>query len=153
MITENKTQFLSDELDQLRTQGLFRPLRVLGSPQDTEAVVDGRRVQRTGRYRVVRGSRVAFAVAAYDRARPLVIDPVLVYSTYLGGSDIDGVFQQHPTALDAAGALYVAGYTDSVNFPTAGALQSSSGGGFNTFLAPPHYFYNLDILPRRLDPV
>jgi glycine C-acetyltransferase len=44
MITENKTQFLSDELDQLRAQGLFRPLRVLGSPQDTEAVVDGKRV-------------------------------------------------------------------------------------------------------------
>jgi len=43
MITE-KTRFLSDELDQLRQQGLFRPLRVLGSPQDTEAVVDGKRV-------------------------------------------------------------------------------------------------------------
>jgi glycine C-acetyltransferase len=43
MITE-KTRFLSDELDQLREQGLFRPLRVLGSPQDTEAVVDGKRV-------------------------------------------------------------------------------------------------------------
>jgi glycine C-acetyltransferase len=44
MITEKKTQFLSDELDQLRRQGLFRPLRVLSSPQDTEAVVDGKRV-------------------------------------------------------------------------------------------------------------
>jgi glycine C-acetyltransferase len=43
MITE-KTRFVSDELDQLRQQGLFRPLRVLGSPQDTEAVVDGKRV-------------------------------------------------------------------------------------------------------------
>jgi glycine C-acetyltransferase len=43
MITE-KTRFLKDELDQLRQQGLFRPLRVLGSPQDTEAVVDGKRV-------------------------------------------------------------------------------------------------------------
>jgi glycine C-acetyltransferase len=43
MITE-KTRFLSDELDQLREQGLFRPLRVLGSAQDTEAVVDGKRV-------------------------------------------------------------------------------------------------------------
>jgi glycine C-acetyltransferase len=43
MITE-KTRFLSDELDQLRQQGLFRPLRVLGSAQDTEAVVDGKRV-------------------------------------------------------------------------------------------------------------
>jgi len=43
MITE-KTRFLNDELDQLREQGLFRPLRVLGSAQDTEAVVDGTRV-------------------------------------------------------------------------------------------------------------
>ena len=44
MITEKKTQFLADELDQLRRQGLFRPLRVLGSAQDTEVVVDGKRV-------------------------------------------------------------------------------------------------------------
>src|SRR5438132_14370522 len=44
MITEKKTQFLVDELAQLRQQGLFRPLRVLDSPQDTEAVVDGKRV-------------------------------------------------------------------------------------------------------------
>jgi len=44
MITEKKTQFLADELDQLRRQALFRPLRVLDSAQDTEAVVDGKRV-------------------------------------------------------------------------------------------------------------
>jgi glycine C-acetyltransferase len=43
VITE-KTQFLNDELDQLREKGLFRPLRVLGSAQDTEVVVDGKRV-------------------------------------------------------------------------------------------------------------
>jgi glycine C-acetyltransferase len=43
MITE-KTRFLSDELDQIRQQGLLRPLRVLGSAQDTEALVDGKRV-------------------------------------------------------------------------------------------------------------
>src|ERR1700686_4586165 len=44
MLTEKKTQFLVDELDHLREQGLFRPLRVLGSAQDTEVVVDGKRV-------------------------------------------------------------------------------------------------------------
>jgi glycine C-acetyltransferase len=44
MITEKKTQFLVDELDQLRQQGLFRALRVLGSAQDTEVVVDGKHV-------------------------------------------------------------------------------------------------------------
>ena len=44
MITEKKTQFLVDELEQLRQQGLFRPLRVLGSAQDTDVVVDGKHV-------------------------------------------------------------------------------------------------------------
>ncbi len=44
MITENKTQFLVDDLEQLKQQSLFRPLRVLGAPQGTETVVDGKRV-------------------------------------------------------------------------------------------------------------
>src|SRR5256886_2554943 len=44
MITEKKTQFLVDELDELKKNGQFRPLRVLGSAQDTEVVVDGKRV-------------------------------------------------------------------------------------------------------------
>ena len=44
MLTEKKTQFLVDELEQLRRQGLFRPLRVLDSAQDTEVIVDGKRV-------------------------------------------------------------------------------------------------------------
>jgi len=44
MITENKTQFLVDDLEQLKQQSLFRPLRVLGAAQGTETVVDGKRV-------------------------------------------------------------------------------------------------------------
>jgi len=44
MITEKRTQFLADELDEMRRQGLFRPLRVLDTAQDTEVVVDGKRV-------------------------------------------------------------------------------------------------------------
>jgi glycine C-acetyltransferase len=44
MITEKRTQFLADELEQMRRQGLFGPLRVLDSAQDTEVIVDGNRV-------------------------------------------------------------------------------------------------------------
>jgi glycine C-acetyltransferase len=44
MITDKRTQFLADELDQMRRQGLFRPLRVLDTAQDTEVIVDGKRV-------------------------------------------------------------------------------------------------------------
>ena len=44
MITEKRLQFVAADLDRLRSQGLFRPLRVLGGAQDTEVEVDGRRV-------------------------------------------------------------------------------------------------------------
>jgi len=60
--------------------------------------------------------RVGFQVAAYDQSRPLVIDPTLVYSTYLGGSGFDEGFS---IAVDAAGAAYVTGDTLSADF-TAG---------------------------------
>ena len=50
----------------------------------------------------------------------------LVYSTYLGGSGED---DGYGIAVDSAGNAYVTGYTQSTNFPTANALQSTLGGG------------------------
>src|SRR5206468_3829097 len=49
----------------------------------------------------------------------------LVYSTYLGGSDVDGA---NGIAVDAAGQAVVAGFTQSINFPTASAFQAARGG-------------------------
>lgn len=60
-------------------------------------------------------------LSSYDRARPLVVDPVLVYSTYLGGHDSD---LAQGIAADAAGNTYVTGYTSSSNFPLAAPLQT-----------------------------
>jgi hypothetical protein len=73
---------------------------------------------------------VGFAVGRYDRARPLIIDPVLVYSTFLGGSGFD---QGNDIAVDGAGNAYVTGYTDSTILPgvTAGSIQPANGGGGN----------------------
>src|SRR2546430_762262 len=56
--------------------------------------------------------RVGVPVAAHDQSRPLVIDPTLVYSTYLGGSGFD---QGSSIAVDAAGAAYVTGLTRSAD--------------------------------------
>jgi hypothetical protein len=71
-----------------------------------------------GRY-VIEGDRrtgfqVAFALGAYDRTRPLIIDPVLHYATYLGGSDAD---EGLAIAVDGAGNVYVTGTTWSADFP------------------------------------
>jgi hypothetical protein len=81
-----------------------------------------------GHYVVHGADQVGFAVGAYDPRQVLVIDPVLSYSTYLGGSGHD-----YPagTAVDAAGNAYVTGATVSTDFPTAHPLQSSYGGGNN----------------------
>ena len=89
-----------------------------------------------GRYRVTRTGRrerVQFEIAQYDRRQELVIDPVLAYSTYLGGSFDD---QGTGIAVDATGAAYVTGYTGSANFPTASPIQATYGsGGYDAFVS------------------
>src|SRR5579862_1257271 len=66
---------------------------------------------------------VTFEVAAYDRARPLIVDPVLAYSTFLGGSGEDYAIS---VTVDRQGNAYIAGYTCSANFPTtAGSYDTT----------------------------
>jgi uncharacterized repeat protein (TIGR01451 family) len=90
-----------------------------------------------GRYVVREDGGIAFELGAYDRSRTLVIDPVLAYSTYLGGSldeacsVILGVATPPPgcpaVAIDASANIYLAGSTMSVDFPLAAPLQSLAG--------------------------
>jgi hypothetical protein len=70
---------------------------------------------------------VGFQLGYYDPGRPLIIDPVLIYSTYLGGSGFD---QGYAIAVDSLGSAYVTGRTAAIDFPTtAGAFQTKYGGG------------------------
>jgi hypothetical protein len=94
---------------------------------------DGVRREVAGGYRLAGSREVAFEVAAYDRRRALVIDPVLAYSTYLGGSSGDAVAG---IAVDAQGFAYVAGTTTSGDFPTTpGSFQPVSPGNYNAYVA------------------
>ncbi|MBC8446456.1 MAG: SBBP repeat-containing protein, partial [Chloroflexi bacterium] len=94
--------------------------------------VGGARQEISGGYALQGEGRVGFQVAAYDASRPLVIDPVLEYSSYLGGSDRD---QGHGIAVDGAGNAYVTGETHSDNFPTtAGSFQPTAGGSIDAFV-------------------
>jgi len=74
---------------------------------------DGRRVPVPVSYQVGRNGQVGFAVGKYDRNLPLVIDPVLSFSTYLGGAG-DDVGQA--IAVDSAGFVYVIGSANTSGF-------------------------------------
>ncbi|MCC7493989.1 MAG: right-handed parallel beta-helix repeat-containing protein [Fimbriimonadaceae bacterium] len=67
-----------------------------------------------------------FALGSWDRRRTLIIDPVLDYSTYLGGSNHNGLLC---TALDSSGNLYVGGFTGSTDYPILDAYDNSYNGG------------------------
>ena len=104
--------------------------------------VNGGRQEIAGSYALSGNQQVEFAVADYDRNKPLIVDPVLNYSTYLGGSAAGDV--AYGIAVDAAGDAYIAGQTFSLTFPTtsANALDSTptagiaSGAAFVTELNP-----------------
>ena len=72
-------------------------------------------------------------MGGYDHSKPLVIDPVMTYSTFLGGSDSD---DGHGIALDSSGNMYIVGNTSSTDFPTVNAFQGANAGpGDDVFVA------------------
>jgi hypothetical protein len=92
----------------------------MGAPVLFQVTPAGKRPV-AGRFAIRGPSRVAFEVAAWDRSAPLVIDPTLTWSSYLGGNGDDAA---HGIAIDGSGNVYVCGETLSTNFPTtAGSIQ------------------------------
>ena len=82
--------------------------------------IEGVRHAVSGGYVLMDQGQVGFRVESYDRTWPLVIDPLLLHSTYLGGSDDEGdplYGSASSIAVDAAGNMYVTGVTRSVDFP------------------------------------
>jgi hypothetical protein len=92
---------------------------------------DGRRI--AGHYTLLADNQAGLVVDSYDRARPLVIDPIITYSSYLGGSGQDQI-----TAIKMApsGLLYVTGFTNTGDMPAlSGAFQLQNNGNTDCFFA------------------
>ncbi len=90
---------------------------------------EGKKLPVEVSYKLIGKNRYSFEVAKADPSLPIVIDPIL-QATYLGGSDRDSAYALaiHPTT----GEVYVAGTTESIDFPgTSGGARASYGGGFN----------------------
>ncbi len=122
----------------LRIQTSFGELRE--SPPKVYQEIAGQRVQVEARFRLTDERAYAFAIDHYRTEYALVIDPTLLYSTYLGGSTENSLGeygQQYASgiAVDSAGNAYVTGPTSSTNFPTTpGAYSTSTTNGNNDFV-------------------
>ena len=95
--------------------------------------IDGRQQTVEGKF-VLRGSnRAGFAIGSYDRSRELIIDPIVNFSTYFGGS-----VDEHATtvAVDGAFNIYITGSTTSPDIPvTTGSSQGTLKGTQNVYVA------------------
>jgi len=95
---------------------------------------------------VIKGKhQVGFEVGAHDARKAVIIDPILSYSTYLGGSQDD---LGNAITVDASGSAYVTGGTTSSNFPvTSGVVQTTYGGADGGYQG-----VNGDIFVTKLSP-
>jgi hypothetical protein len=105
---------------------------VVQRPPEIYQDVDGGRRAIDGRFVLTGAREVGFEVGAYERSRPLVLDPLLVYSTYLGGSAQD---EGQAITVDTSGSAYITGVTESNDFPTANPMQAANAGGRDVFVA------------------
>jgi len=111
----------------------FHKPEVYQASASPDTGLQGQRRAVEGHYRLRGGHDVSFEIGPYDHTQPLVIDPVLTYSTYLGGNGLDKILG---IAVNSLGQATVVGTTFSTNYPTtSGAFQPVyQGGSFDAFV-------------------
>ena len=120
----------------------------LHKPIAYQAASDGSRELVAANYEQNTDGSFSFALGDYDRSRPLVIDPVITYSTYFGGANDDSI---NDVKLDAAGNIYLLVQTGSADLPVisqiAGACNGACGPA-NPGTSPYQYHFYV----AKLDP-
>lgn len=100
---------------------------------DAYQQINGARHEVAANFALASPDSIGINIGTYDATKPLVIDPVVVYSTYLGGANVPtglATTFANAVAIDGSGNAYVVGSTDTTNFPTTtGALQTQNNNG------------------------
>ena len=106
----------------------------------------------SGSFRIASNKEVSFRVGQYDRAHELIIDPALVYSSYLGGSTQQSVI--NAMAVNAYGEIYVTGVTNALDYPTTRESSRKTARLVTRTWAPTNAVRHLRRLPlsRRSAP-
>lgn len=100
-------------------------------PEAYEVDATGKRTPRKASYELREDGRVGFRVDGRNLNNRLVIDPVMTFSTYIGGRQADAVTG---ITVDNAGNAILVGWTESTDFPILQAARASSGGGVDAFI-------------------
>ncbi len=95
-------------------------------------LINDERKEIAGGYTITSDRQVTFQLGEYDVSRPLVIDPVLSYSTFLGGNGATETSSN--IAVDAAGQVYLVGTTGAADFPSSNPAQGSLRGQVDAFV-------------------
>ena len=108
--------------------------KIIQKKPDIYQKVGDRKVKVYGTYKIIKEDdryMFSFELSEYDKRHPLLIDPVLIYSTYLGGMYID---KSLDIAVDNLNSPYITGFTWSTNFPTHNPLQENFEGNIDVFV-------------------
>ncbi len=95
--------------------------------------IEGKRVDIAGRFRIIEGTTYTIEPGPYNKQYALIIDPTLVYSTYIGGGNspygnIYGWDLATSITVDPSGNAYVTGESWSIDFPLSNPLQGANAG-------------------------
>jgi hypothetical protein len=134
MRVDSKT---GDLMIKTRTGGEMRHVR----PRVYQQVGD-HKVEVAGGYQVLDNGEAAFRLAAYDRGRALTVDPMVEFTTFLGGSAEDYTTGM---AILGAGYSYVTGLTYSTDFPTTTAIGTPAKTCVNNVC--PAYIFVTELSP------
>jgi glucose/arabinose dehydrogenase len=96
--------------------------------------VEGERRKVTGSWLLDDAGRAGFSLGQYDPTLPLVIDPIVQFATYFGGGGSEDALDNMGVALDASGNIYIAGTTDSADFPLTKGRQKQFSGITDVFV-------------------